>query len=119
MSNPLSRVDVHELQSALDMAQDLPQVSISAISIVLESCLHTNSIYLIFNYNFILQTLVQVPDLLQLQSLVDRLKNVGEVLDVAITQHGDLHLKVSTTFVTVGSDYSRLRVVGVRGTVIF
>lgn len=84
VSNPLSRVDVHELQSALDMAQDLPQ------------------------------TLVQVPDLLQLQSLVDRLKNVGEVLDVAISQHGDLHLKVSTTFVTVGSEYSRLRVVGVR-----
>jgi hypothetical protein len=95
-------VDVHELQSALDMAQDLPQVSISVDSIVLESCLCINSIYLIFNYKFILQTLVQVPDLLQLQSLIDHLKNVGEVLDVAITQHGDFRLQVCTTFVTVG-----------------
>ncbi|XP_057859398.1 uncharacterized protein LOC131068219 isoform X2 [Cryptomeria japonica] len=84
ISNPLSRVDVHELQSALDMAQELPQ------------------------------TLVQVPDLVQLQSLIDRLKNVGEVLDVAITQYGDFHLKVSTTCITIGSDYRRLRVVGVR-----
>ncbi|KAH9327646.1 hypothetical protein KI387_007824, partial [Taxus chinensis] len=86
ISSPLSRVDVHELQVALDMAQDLPQ------------------------------TLVQVPDLLQLQSLVDRLKNVGEVLDVGITQYGDFHLKVSTTAVTIGSDNRRLRVVGVRAT---
>lgn len=84
ISNPLTRIDVNELQTALDMAQDLPQ------------------------------TLVQVPDLHQLQILAERLKNVGEVLEVAVTQHGDLHLQVSTTMVTIGSEYRKLRVLGVR-----
>ncbi|GJN26959.1 hypothetical protein PR202_gb14928 [Eleusine coracana subsp. coracana] len=61
------------------------------------------------------QTLVQVPDLPQLQSLVDRLKNVGDLLTVAVTQYGDLHLQVSTSLVTVGSEFQRLRVLGDRG----
>ncbi|XP_019055424.1 PREDICTED: uncharacterized protein LOC104610120 isoform X2 [Nelumbo nucifera] len=84
ISKPLSRADVMELQSALDMAQDLPQ------------------------------TLVQVPDLLQLQNFVDRLKHVGDLLNVSITQYGDLHLQVSTTLITVGAEFQKLRVIGVR-----
>ncbi|XP_020260163.1 LOW QUALITY PROTEIN: uncharacterized protein LOC109836615 [Asparagus officinalis] len=59
------------------------------------------------------QTLVQVPDLAQLQNLVDRLKNVGDLLTVAITQYGDLHLQVSTSLITVGSEFRRLKVLGV------
>eukprot|EP00268_Persea_americana_P032150 TRINITY_DN31539_c0_g2_i2.p1 TRINITY_DN31539_c0_g2~~TRINITY_DN31539_c0_g2_i2.p1 ORF type:complete len:267 (-),score=36.32 TRINITY_DN31539_c0_g2_i2:61-861(-) len=84
ISKPLSRSDVMELQSALDMAQDIPQ------------------------------TLVQVPDLLQLQNLVDRLKQVGDLLTVSISQYGDLHLQVSTSLITVGSDFRKLRVLGVQ-----
>ncbi|XP_026665118.2 uncharacterized protein LOC120103909 isoform X2 [Phoenix dactylifera] len=83
ISKPLSRTDVLQLQSALDAAQDLPR------------------------------TLVQVPDLAQMQNLVDRLKNVGDLLAVAITQYGDLHLQVSTSLITVGSEFRRLRVLGV------
>ncbi|KAJ3680326.1 hypothetical protein LUZ60_016604 [Juncus effusus] len=82
ISKPLSRADLVELQSALDAAQDLPQ------------------------------TLVQVPDLAQLQSLVDRLKNLGELLSVTVTQYGDLHLQVSNSLVTVGSELRKLRVLG-------
>eukprot|EP00262_Sarcandra_glabra_P015724 TRINITY_DN490_c1_g2_i1.p1 TRINITY_DN490_c1_g2~~TRINITY_DN490_c1_g2_i1.p1 ORF type:complete len:314 (-),score=42.62 TRINITY_DN490_c1_g2_i1:742-1683(-) len=84
ISKPLSRADVMELQSALDMAQDLPQ------------------------------TLVRVPDLLQLQNLVDRLKHVGDLLNVSITQYGDFQLQVSTTMVTVGAEFRKLRVLGVQ-----
>ncbi|ONK71088.1 uncharacterized protein A4U43_C04F4600 [Asparagus officinalis] len=63
--------------------------------------------------NYFLPTLVQVPDLAQLQNLVDRLKNVGDLLTVAITQYGDLHLQVSTSLITVGSEFRRLKVLGV------
>ncbi|KAG6489770.1 uncharacterized protein LOC122003807 [Zingiber officinale] len=84
ISKPLSRSDVLQIQSALDASQDLPQ------------------------------TLVQVPDLAQLQSLVDRLKYVGDVLTVSIAQYGDLHLQVSTSLVTVGSELRKLRVLGAR-----
>ncbi|XP_077244198.1 hus1-like protein [Tasmannia lanceolata] len=87
ISKPLSRSDVLELQSALDMAQDLPQ------------------------------TLVQVPDLLQLQNLVDRLKHISDVLNVFITQYGDLHLQVCTTLITLGSEFRKLRVLGVQANV--
>ncbi|KAJ1271968.1 hypothetical protein BS78_06G167200 [Paspalum vaginatum] len=48
------------------------------------------------------------------QSLVDRLKNVGDLLTVAVTQYGDLHLQVSTSLVTVGSEFRKLRVIGDR-----
>ncbi|KAH7289856.1 hypothetical protein KP509_30G021700 [Ceratopteris richardii] len=84
ISNPLSRTDVHELQTALDMAQDLPR------------------------------TLVQVPDLHLLQNLANRLKNVGEILEIGITQYGDFHLHISTSLVTIGSEFRKLRVLGVR-----
>ncbi|PKU76650.1 checkpoint protein HUS1B [Dendrobium catenatum] len=84
ISKPLSRADVVQLQTALDAAQDLPQ------------------------------TLVQVPDLSQLQNLVERLKNVGELLMLAITQYGDLHLQVSTSLITVGSEFRKLKVLGIQ-----
>ncbi|XP_076931604.1 uncharacterized protein LOC143596810 [Bidens hawaiensis] len=82
ISKPLSRADVLELQSALDMAQDLPQ------------------------------TLVQVPDMNQLQSFVDRMKHVGDVLNVSITKYGDLHLQISTSLVTLGAEFRKLKVIG-------
>ncbi|KAF6133981.1 hypothetical protein GIB67_040745 [Kingdonia uniflora] len=84
ISKPLSKADIIELQTALDTAQDLPQ------------------------------TLVQVHDLLQLQSFVDRLKHVGDLLNVSITQYGDLHLQVSTTLITIGAEFRKLRVLGVQ-----
>lgn len=59
--------------------------------------------------------MVQVPDLQQLQNLVDRLKNIGDLLSVTVTQYGDLHLQVSTSLVTVGSEFKRLRILGARG----
>lgn len=61
------------------------------------------------------KTLVQVPDLHQLQTLANRLKNVGEILEIAVTQYGDLHLHISTSMVTIGSEFRKLRVLGVRG----
>lgn len=39
----------------------------------------------------------------------------GEVLEVGETQYGDLHLQVSTTLVSIGSEFPNLRVLGVRG----
>ncbi|XP_031474501.1 checkpoint protein hus1 isoform X1 [Nymphaea colorata] len=84
VSKPLSRAEVLELQAALDMAQDIPE------------------------------TLVQVSDLSRLQSLVERLKHVGDLLDVAITRYGDLHLQVSTTLINVGAEYKKLKVLGVK-----
>ncbi|KAK1422442.1 hypothetical protein QVD17_25560 [Tagetes erecta] len=82
ISKPLSRADVLELQAALDMAQDLPQ------------------------------TLVQVPDMNQLQSFVDRMKHVGDVLNVSITKYGDLHLQISTSLITLGAEFRKLKVIG-------
>ncbi|KAI3947576.1 hypothetical protein MKW92_016819 [Papaver armeniacum] len=84
ISKPLSRADLLELQTALDMAHDLPQ------------------------------TLVQVPDLGQLQSFVDRLKHVGDLLNISVAQYGDLHLQVSTTLISLGQEFRKLRVLGVQ-----
>lgn len=82
ISKPMSRAQVLELQTALDMAQDLPQ------------------------------TLVQVPDLNQLQNFVDRMKNVGDLLNVSISKYGDLHVQISTTLITLGAEYRKLFVIG-------
>lgn len=38
----------------------------------------------------------------------------GEVLEVEVTQYGDLHLQVSTTLVSIGSEFPNVRVLGVR-----
>ncbi|XP_059642523.1 checkpoint protein hus1 isoform X3 [Cornus florida] len=82
ISKPLSRSDVLELQAALDMAQDLPQ------------------------------TLVQVPDMHQLQNFVDRMKHVGDVINVSISKYGDLHLQISTLLITLGAEFRKLLVIG-------
>ncbi|KAF3633484.1 putative protein isoform X1 [Capsicum chacoense] len=82
ISKPLSRSDVLELQAALDMAQDLPQ------------------------------TLIQVPAMQQLQNFVEKMKNVGDVLNVSISKYGDLHLQVSTTLITLGAEFRKLTVIG-------
>ncbi|XAR50531.1 hypothetical protein NMG60_11004881 [Bertholletia excelsa] len=82
ISKPLSRSDVLELQAALDMAQDLPP------------------------------TLVQVPDMNQLQNFVDRMKHVGELINISITKYGDLHLQISTTLITLGAEFRELLVIG-------
>ncbi|ESR40563.1 Checkpoint protein [Citrus sinensis] len=82
ISKPLSRAQVLELQTALDMAQDLPP------------------------------TLVQVPDLNQLQNFVDRMKHVGDLLNVSICKYGDLHLQISTTLITLGAEFRKLLVIG-------
>lgn len=82
ISKPLSRADILELQSALDMAQDLPP------------------------------TLVQVPGLTQLQNFIDRMKHVDNLLNVSISKYGNLHLQISTTLVTLGSEFSNLFVIG-------
>nr|GMD30544.1 checkpoint protein hus1 [Ipomoea batatas]GMD38808.1 checkpoint protein hus1 [Ipomoea batatas]GMD53429.1 checkpoint protein hus1 [Ipomoea batatas] len=82
ISKPLSRSDVLELQTALDAAQDLPP------------------------------TLVQVPDMNQLQNFVDRMKHVGDVLGVSISKYGDLHLQISTALITLGAEFRKLLVIG-------
>ncbi|KAK8629143.1 hypothetical protein V6N13_077997 [Hibiscus sabdariffa] len=82
ISKPLSRAEVLELQTALDLAQDLPQ------------------------------TLVQVPDLNQLQNFVDRMKHVGDLLNVSVSKYGDLHVQISTTLITLGAEFRKLLVIG-------
>ncbi|XP_057977886.1 uncharacterized protein LOC131164600 [Malania oleifera] len=82
ISKPLSRADVLELQTALDTAQELPR------------------------------TLVQVPDLNQLQNFMDRMKHLGELLNVSITKYGDLHLQIATTLITLGAEFRKLLVIG-------
>ncbi|KAL2335473.1 hypothetical protein Fmac_016686 [Flemingia macrophylla] len=82
ISKPLSRPHLLELQTALDTAQDIPQ------------------------------TLLQVPDLSQLLNLVDRMKLVGDVVDVFISKHGDLSVQVSTTLISLGAEFRRLPVIG-------
>ncbi|KAJ8760412.1 hypothetical protein K2173_015079 [Erythroxylum novogranatense] len=82
ISKPLSRAQLLELQAALNMAQDLPQ------------------------------TLVQVPNLNQLQNFVDRMKHVGDLLNVSISKYGDLHLQISTTLITLGAEFRKMLVIG-------
>ncbi|XP_031267693.1 uncharacterized protein LOC116126129 [Pistacia vera] len=82
ISKPLSRAQVLELQTALDMAQDLPQ------------------------------TLVQVPDLNQLQNYIYRMKHVGDLLNVFISKYGDVHVQVSTTLIRLGTEFRKFPVIG-------
>ncbi|KAJ6394752.1 hypothetical protein OIU77_023867 [Salix suchowensis] len=85
ISKPLSRAQLLQLQAALDAAQDLPP------------------------------TLVQVPDSNRLQNFVDRMKHVGDLLNVSISKYGDLHLQISTTLITLGAEFRKLLVVGDKG----
>ncbi|TYJ30370.1 hypothetical protein E1A91_A06G125700v1 [Gossypium mustelinum] len=58
------------------------------------------------------QTLVQVPDLNQLQNFVERMKQVGDMLNVSISKYGDLHVQISTTLITLGAEFRKLLVIG-------
>ncbi|GAA0170416.1 DNA metabolism protein [Lithospermum erythrorhizon] len=82
ISKPLSRPDLLELQTALQTAQVIP------------TCL------------------VQLSDMNQLQSFVDRMKHVGDALNVSISKYGDLHLQISTTLITLGAEFRKLLVLG-------
>ncbi|XWS11774.1 hypothetical protein CRYUN_Cryun37aG0029000 [Craigia yunnanensis] len=57
------------------------------------------------------QTLVQVPDLNQLQNFVERMKHVGDLLNVSISEYGDLHVQISTTLITLGAEFRKLLVI--------
>jgi len=82
ISRPLSRAQLLELQTALDDAQDLPK------------------------------TLVGVSELERLQSFVERMKQLGDVMRVQIGRTGELGLKISSSLVTLGAEFKRLMVVG-------
>ncbi|CDO98173.1 unnamed protein product [Coffea canephora] len=82
ISKPLSRADMAELQAALDTAQEMPR------------------------------TLVKVRDMNQLEQFVDRMKHVGDVMNVSISKYGDLHLQISTTLITLGAEFRKLLVLG-------
>lgn len=82
ISKPLSRADMGELQAALDSAQEMPK------------------------------TLVRVKDMNQLDQFVDRMKHVGDVMNVSISKYGDLHLQISTSLITLGAEFRKLLVLG-------
>ncbi|CAL1386656.1 unnamed protein product [Linum trigynum] len=82
ISKPLPRAQVLELRAALELAQELPP------------------------------TLVQVPDLNQIQNYVDRMRHLGEMLNVSISKYGDLHLQISTALVSLGAEFRKLLVIG-------
>lgn len=84
ISKPLSRADVHDLQTALNNAQEMPA------------------------------TLVRAPELNALQNFVDRMKHIGDVIGVSITKYGDLHLQISTSLITIGAEFHKLMVLGER-----
>ncbi|XP_051148935.1 uncharacterized protein LOC127263769 [Andrographis paniculata] len=84
ISKPLSRTDVHDLQIAVENSQDMPA------------------------------TLVKSPELISLQNLVDRMKHVGDVIEVSITKYGDLNLYISTSLVTLGTEFENLVILGER-----
>lgn len=50
--------------------------------------------------------------MIQLQSFVDRMKHVGDLLNVSISKYGDLHLQISTTLITLGAEFRKLIVLG-------
>ncbi|KAL3528891.1 hypothetical protein ACH5RR_008213 [Cinchona calisaya] len=82
ISKPLSRADMAELQSVLDTAQEMPR------------------------------TLVRLKDMNQIEQFVDRMKHVGEVINVSISKYGDLHLQISTSLITLGAEFRKLLVLG-------
>ncbi|OAE29166.1 hypothetical protein AXG93_1862s1230 [Marchantia polymorpha subsp. ruderalis] len=95
ISQPMPRVEVEELQAALDMAQDLPRSE------------RSNDIILIADVG-------SGPEFDAAACTGGTAEERGEVLEVGVTQYGDLHLQVSTTLVSIGSEFPNLRVLGVR-----
>jgi len=63
-------------------------------------------------FTHLISIFMQVPDLNQLLNLVDRMKQVGDVVNVFISKHGDLSVQVSTTLISLGADFRRLGVIG-------
>ena len=63
-------------------------------------------------FTHLISTSMQVPDLNQLLNLVDRMKQVGDVVNVFISRHGDLSVQVSTTVISLGAEFRRLVVIG-------
>ncbi|WJX77185.1 hypothetical protein P8452_60516 [Trifolium repens] len=53
-----------------------------------------------------------VPDLNQLLNLVDRMKHVGDAVNVSISKYGDLRVQVSTTLISLGAEFRKLLVIG-------
>ena len=51
-----------------------------------------------------------MPDLLQLQQLTDRLRHVGEVLEVAVLRSGSIALRTVTPAICIASEFRGLRV---------
>ncbi|EPS67725.1 hypothetical protein M569_07045 [Genlisea aurea] len=84
VSKPLSRADVRELHLALESAQEMPT------------------------------TLLRVPELNPLQSFVDRLKNLGDVIGVTVAKYGDLHLQICNPLVSLGAEFRKLMILGDR-----
>eukprot|EP00271_Cylindrocystis_brebissonii_P020586 TRINITY_DN6880_c0_g1_i3.p1 TRINITY_DN6880_c0_g1~~TRINITY_DN6880_c0_g1_i3.p1 ORF type:complete len:308 (-),score=51.45 TRINITY_DN6880_c0_g1_i3:281-1204(-) len=84
ISQPLPRAGVRDLEEAVELLQELPR------------------------------TVVQLPDLAQLLALVERLKSLGEILEVGVAQQGDLTLRVATQTVSIGAEYRNLCVWGER-----
>ncbi|KAL9241715.1 hypothetical protein vseg_015793 [Gypsophila vaccaria] len=82
ISKPLSRAQVVELQTALDNAQDLPR------------------------------TLVGISELDRMMNFVERMKQLGDVMEVGIARNGEFSLKVSTSLVTLGAEFKRSMIVG-------
>eukprot|EP00899_Mesostigma_viride_P025369 jgi/Mesvir1/6016/Mv00761-RA.1 len=86
ISNPLLRAEMEELEAAVFSTISVPK------------------------------TIIQMPALAELQRVVERLKTIGDVLGLAVSGWGELHLRVSTTFVSLGADYRNLRTVKGRAT---
>ncbi|KAH6800699.1 Hus1-like protein [Perilla frutescens var. hirtella] len=84
VSKPLSRADVQELQLAVESCEQLPA------------------------------SLVMAPDLNSLQNCVDGMKHVGDVMGVSVSKYGDLHLQISTSLITLGAEFRKLKVLGER-----
>lgn len=53
-----------------------------------------------------------MPDLNQLLNLVDRMKHVGDAVNVSISKYGDLSVQVSTTLISLGAEFRKLLVIG-------
>ncbi|XP_057772807.1 checkpoint protein hus1 [Salvia miltiorrhiza] len=84
VSKPLSRADVHELHLAVESCEQLPA------------------------------TLVMAPELNSLHNFVDGMKHVGDVMGVSVSKYGDLHLQISTSLISLGAEFRKLRVLGER-----
>lgn len=84
ISKPLSRADVQELQLAVESCEQLPA------------------------------TLVMAPELSSLHNFVDGMKHVGDVMGVSVSKYGDLHLQISTSLISLGAEFRKLKVLGER-----